>query len=404
MCRVWGWCVDEYRALCVLFSGCIGLVPLVASGCGSGSDDRGNDSRDGGVVGDDGGGGAMADAAGQADAAGRADAAGQTDAALPPECLDGPCPPVTIAGSIDSPYAMAVTPSGDQVFWLTPTEVGGCAVEDCAEPTLMADLEVPFLPDQRRNRMVATDQEVFWIGRGNFEFLMSCPLDGCPLLEPVVKPGHELFFPRSLVMAGPDLLVGQRFEGLLCDPAGGCAFIPCVSADSIQSIVSDETTVYWLEGTDPAGLYSCLLAAPGPPALSLTAERGQVVRLVGDDLYVLRRPGTGIYRCPRTGCDGVGVPLVTDQLEAGSMAVDETGIYWTVPGSDTQPTGEVRSCPLDGCGDEAPRVLAAGQPRPTDITLSGGDIFWVNQGLPDAPSTGAIMRVRRSTSAGRSGP
>jgi hypothetical protein len=326
-----------------------------------------------------------------------ADAARQVDAAMPAECEppDGTCRPVTIVGAIDGPYSMAVTPSGDQVFWLTPTQVGGCQVEGCSEPVLIAELEMPFLPDQRRNRMVATAEEVFWIGRGNFEFLMSCPLAGCPLLAPVVKPGHELFFPRSLVKAGSDLLVGQRFEGLLCDPAGGCAFIPCVSADSIQSIVSDETTVYWLEGTDPAGLYSCLLAAPGPPAMSLTAERGQVVRLEGDDLYVLRRPGTGIYRCPRTGCDGVGIPLVTGQLDASSMAVDETGIYWTVPGSDTEATGEVRSCPLVGCGDEAPRVLAAGQPRPTDITLSGPDVFWVNEGLPETPSTGAIMRVRR---------
>lgn len=384
------------------------MAALLLAACGTVSradDDGGDEDPDGGGMTGDAG----ADAGSQPTCEAPEMACGETcvDVATDPancgacghDCGDGlcagaACQPVTIADQIDGPYAVAVTPSGDQVFWLTSTTVHRCASVGCTEPALIADLNEAFTGVQKRNRMVATDQEVFWLGRTTVDVLMSCPAAGCSLMVPSVKAGHELDSARSLVMAGSQLLVGQRFQGRLCEQAGGCADVACISADSIQSIVADDATVYWMESTDPGGLYSCPRVGSGTP-LRLTAERGQVVRLLGEDLYVLRSPGDGVYRCAATGCSGAGTPVLTGELNAGSLAIDETGLYWTVPGSETEATGEVRTCPLAGCGAEGPRVLASGQAQPTDITLAGPDVLWVNQGLTGSASTGAIMRVRR---------
>jgi hypothetical protein len=312
-------------------------------------------------------------------------------------CSDGKCQPVTIAGQLDAPYSMAVTPSGEQIFWITATDVQRCPIAGCGvRPARIAELGT--LTSGRRDRIVATNDEVFWIGKqAGVDVLFSCPTAGCNMGSPSVKTGHTLDTPRVLTLAanapGAPLLAVQKFQARQCMQAGGCTDL-CGSADSMQSAVLDEAgRLYWLETTDPAGLYAC--SAAGGAAARLTAESGQVVRLVGDTLYVLRQFGDVIYRCAKSGCSGSGTPLVNGQLSAGSLAVDARGIYWTVPGSDTAATGEVRTCPSDGCGAAGPRVLASGLARPTDVKVQGDDVLWVNQGLIGVASSGSVMRVRK---------
>jgi hypothetical protein len=213
------------------------------------------------------------------------------------------------------------------------------------------------------------------------------------MLVPVVKTGHELDTPRVVTMAGPAILVTQKFQATLCQQTGGCATVACTGADSMQSAVADATKVYWLETTDPAGLYSCTRGVAG--MTRMTQESGRVVRLQDDVLYVLRQFGDVIYRCNKEGCSGAGTPLVTGQTAASSMDVDAQGIYWTIPGSDTAATGEVRSCPLTGCPASGPRVLARGLARPNDVTVHGKDVLWVNQGLVGVVDSGSVMRVRK---------
>lgn len=322
---------------------------------------------------------------------GRACGAGST-------CSDSKCSAVAIAPAQDAPNSMAVTPSGEQVFWLNPTSVFRCPIGGCVgRPTRIADTDAPLSADPflRHDRILATNDEVFWIGKqGNADALLSCPTAGCSMGLPGMKTGHTADLPRGITLVGNNVIaMTQRFMGTLCLTGGGCANVTGASADSMRASTADSDRFYWLETTDPAGLYS--VARAGGAVTRLTNESGQTLRLFGDNLYVLRQLGNIIYRCARTGCSGSGTPLVTEQVAATSMAVDDRGIYWTVRGSETAATGEVRSCPLAGCSASGPTILAAGQAQPTDLKIVGDFVLWVNQGLTGQAGSGAVMKVRR---------
>lgn len=323
-------------------------------------------------------------------ACGRACGAGST-------CSESKCSALAIATGQDAPNSLAITPSGEQVFWLNPTSVFRCPITGCVgRPTRIADTEAPLAVDQflRHDRIVATNDEIFWFGKqSSADALLSCPTAGCSMGLPGMKAGHSADLPRGLSLVGNVIVMTQRFQGRLCLVGGGCTDVAGANADSMRSSIVDADRFYWLETTDPAGLYS--VGRGGGAVTRLTNESGQALRLFGDNLYVLRQLGNIIYRCARTGCSGSGTPLVTEQVAATSLSVDDRGIYWTVRGSDTEATGEIRTCPLAGCPASGPTVLATAQAQPTDVKLAGDFVLWVNQGLTGQANSGAVMKVRR---------
>ena len=204
---------------------------------------------------------------------------------------------------------------------------------------------------------------------------------------------HALDSPRSLVRDGDLLVVGERFGIRTCASQGGCTLENCARADSMQSVAFDDVSQFWLDSTDPAGLYTCPRAGSGM-SQRLTADRGVIVRLHEGTLFVVRSTGDGIYRCSTDGCGGQGTDVVTGEVGINSMVVDARGLYWTTLGSATEATGAVKTCPLDGCGDQGLRVLATGLAQPTDVHVFGDDVVWVEQGLTGTATSGAIRRVR----------
>jgi hypothetical protein len=308
------------------------------------------------------------------------------------ECMAGACQPVLVAGSLDRPYSMAVAPESGQVFWLTPTELLRCPLAGCERPTRLAEF-AEYLTMRKLDNIVATEQDVFWLGNKPPAWLMRCPAAGCTFSAPEAPDGFELDTPRSLARDGDLIVVGERFSIRTCQAQGGCTLNGCVSADSMQSAAIDDTSVFWLESTDPAGLYSCPRDGTGTP-LRLTADRGLSVRLHDGSLFVLKSAGDGIYRCSKDGCGGQGADVVTGEEGINSLAVDARGVYWTTLGSTTEATGTVKTCPLAGCDSQGPRVLATGQAQPIQVHVFGDDVLWVEQGLGAATPSGAIKRVR----------
>lgn len=302
-------------------------------------------------------------------------------------CSGGACEAMALVEGLPAPFAIAVTPDHSQVFYQAPIEVGRCAATGCAQPTRIAEFGL-YTPVRIIDQIVTTELEVFWLGRNPAPAILSCPASGCGQALPQVKDGHELpaNVPRAMTYAEGSLLVTERFNGLQCEVAGGCSVLEAVYGDSLQTFTIAGDTAYFLENTDPGGLYASPRAG-GSQALRLTAERGKQLRLHDGALYVLRQAGTGIYRCTSSGCSGVGNIVVADETDITSMDVAEHGVYWTTS------AGEVKQCPVAGCDPNGPRILATGQDQPLSVIAAGDFIYWVNRGAAEA-STGALMRIR----------
>jgi len=105
-------------------------------------------------------------------------------------------------------------------------------------------------------------------------------------------------------------------------------------------------------------------------------------------------PGTGyvagVRAVPVAGGSIVtlGTAASVDQSFVHGMAIDGANVYWTT-GDDA---GAVMSAPKAG-GSET--VIAAIQPRPRGVAVSGDHLYWVVAGVDDGPllAGGALMRA-----------
>ncbi len=305
-------------------------------------------------------------------------------------CAEGRCQPTVVAAGTTSAYSLAVVPDGSQVFWVEPQFVRRCPAAGCSTPSTVAEFVALGL---RRDldQIVATTQQVLWLGNNTPPQLLSCPAAGCPMQIPQVLPGRELDIPRGLTLLSDTVVVAQRFNVQECQLNGSCA-TTCAGGDSIQSATADTTAIYWIENTDPAGLYSCPRA--GGADLRLTSERGDLVRLSNGELFVMSAVNGRISSCRVDGCSGAATDFVTGELGISGLSVTDTGVYWSTAGSDVDPTGQIKMCPRSGCGAEGPTVLAIDQARPTELTVVGPDIFWLNRGVPAVTDSAAVMRLQ----------
>jgi hypothetical protein len=124
---------------------------------------------------------------------------------------------------------------------------------------------------------------------------------------------------------------------------------------------------------------------PTPTVVFNGADVYDALSVQGGFVYV-ELPGSGVERCPSTGCDApTGVALnpafVSSALGSGVVA------YTTQIASPTGGvTGEVRSVSFDGSGDQA---VLSGAAYPAYIALSGSQVFWADDSfaIDDTPAT-----------------
>jgi hypothetical protein len=149
-----------------------------------------------------------------------------------------------------------------------------------------------------------------------------------------------------------------------------------------------DTSVFHLDTTDPYGLYVC---QDGTRTRLADIRNGEVVRVHGEYAYVASTLG-GVYRCRQDGCAGTAQELASSEEGLSSLAVDDTGVYWTVLGSDSAPTGALRTVPHDGSAPAHTVVPELSQP--TSVQLSGGFVYWVEKGLIGVAGSGRVARIR----------
>jgi hypothetical protein len=300
------------------------------------------------------------------------------------ECAGGQCHATTIASGEDGAYSMALSPDGNAVFWLTPAAAKRCPARGCSpNPVIIA--EEPN-SSTRPYVIVATANNVFW--STTTTRLAVCPAAGCDF-ETVTPadPGDNI---REL-LRGPDGLAYvvrhyslERCYVNYCETASA----GCVTGDSLQSAAMTDTRIFHLDTTDPFGLYEC---QDDVRTRLADIRGGNVVRFSGEYAYVASTTG-GVYRCHQDGCAGTAEDVATGEDGLSSLAVDDTGVYWTVRGSDSAPTGALRTAPLDG--SEPAHTVVDELSQPTSVQVSGGFVYWVEQGLIGVTDSGRVARIR----------
>jgi hypothetical protein len=306
-------------------------------------------------------------------------------------CTKGSCEPQVVVSAQDGAFALALTPDGLGVFWARPNGLFRCPVSGCAanKAFMVADVQNTL---SRPYTIVTDNTNVYWLA--NSSTLHNCPAAGCNYQVPSTSADITGYQARELTQRGGYRYVVDKFSVLECLTSGCTPYMSsCVSGDSLQSLALSESAAFWGETTDPWGLYGCSFSA-GAKATRLTSvSGGQVVRVLGSMVYVMSATAQKIYACGTAGCGGLESDIATGLAGLTSMAVDASGVFFSVAGSDSAPTGSVLGCPLTGCTG-APRVLASSQARPTSVHVANGYVYWTNRGNDGVTDSGAVMRVR----------
>jgi hypothetical protein len=335
----------------------------------------------------------------------------------------------------------------------SPTDGGGGGNEggpqsdaaSCPDPcTYAKNLDFPFLITSDANN-------VYWTEFGDAEYasngaVKSCPVSGCGSGPTIIAQG--LINPRGLAVDGQNIYFGTggtMFQGgnggIWTCPLSGCKGSPKQLASAASApfgIALDATYVYWTDNQDStvhrvaksgsggdrvlydAGdgvVYEPAQCAVDTSNLFFTDRNNDLFRLpvgggaparvtswggqfglwplVIDTSNVYFGDYGGVFRIAKTAsnADG-GTPLATSVVDPDGLALDDAGVLYWSSGGSTGNDGTVGKIHVGGGGQG---TIAASQPWAEAVTVSGGYVFWLTNGLSDSmgnpmPNTGTLVR------------
>jgi hypothetical protein len=223
-------------------------------------------------------------------------------------------------------------------------------------------------------------------------YVQACDLEACAATvrtiyrtRPNPDLGHPLDFESSqLAVANGEIFFASMDElntpYIMACPTTGCGDAPrkLTRIGAYQHLVATEMDVYWSTwGT----VFRCAREGCGAPvartlgSLMGSAGAGAFDSMVvaGDFVYAI-----GSYALGRAKRDLSAEPdwVYTSDLPIRGVAVAGNWVYFAMATYD----GEVRRCPLTGCGSD-PEVVASGQPRPTSTVADERAVHWLNYAL-----------------------
>jgi hypothetical protein len=151
-----------------------------------------------------------------------------------------------------------------------------------------------------------------------------------------------------------------------------------------EDLAMDLNSMYWITGSAvKSAPLSATADAGTAQVLSNEAAGGQGGIAVDADGFSWTTLDGHVWRCSLTGCGGS--PHVIHAGPPGEqptrIASNGTYLFWIQSG-----LGSLVSCPVDGCPDAGPRVIANGLTDPERIALSDGRVFIADWGADEVLS------------------
>jgi hypothetical protein len=322
-------------------------------------------------------------------------------ACLGSTCTAGVCDPKQIITGFFGVYGVAVDATNVYFTAREGNQVWKAGKMDGANPFKLADQPDSLVPAS----IVVDDTYVYWANRSSPDGeIRRCLLSGCAGASTLLYGGA--LRPSSLKIAGTNLYWAENNGGTVkraTRPDGG-AVTTLLAADAGASpwqVAIDDKYVYATDDTSgtvrripfDGGAVVELTGSAGTPTYGITTSDAGVFFLadgVADGV---------VWRVadPQGATDGgaAAVPFASLQTSLNAVIADETNVYWTAAGAPDVANGSVLYCPLAGCPQGHPIVLAKGQGSPAQMTQDASQIYWANFGLTSSATDGAVMRVAK---------
>jgi hypothetical protein len=202
-----------------------------------------------------------------------------------------------------------------------------------------------------------------------------------------------LFVVLLALGCGDDTASGSGADGGTSGPGASDSGDPIERMDAAAAAELDAAPAADLDAAPATDSGTAADAGSGPAAAGTMLTMRMAVKQIvvyGDDLYF--PAGNGLHRMKK---DGSTEPAMF-QMAIGanlfnSIAVDSSGVYFTLQDVGTTTHGSVAMCPLAGCTDPLTE-FAAMQQLPTAISVDDDNLYWANQGnaaLLNAPKSKA---------------
>lgn len=348
-------------------------------------------------------------------------------------CESGKCQPVRLADGLASPEGIVVDATDvfvaewDQhrILKLGKTAGGPCAGTPLAPSCVFAAGTAHVW---RPTALGIDAQNVYWAntGAGTAHEIRSCPRAGCggQSAAKVAQLGDEalghLFgedvLPLELVVRDGQVFWPESMGGAIRSaPVGGGPVTTYLESGGFMplAIAVDDQDIFFTDDTNqhPTRIQSV-------PRDGSARDGGAAVKIIADtparpygiglsasgDLYwtvpFIAEDGDGVVQAaPKTGAGSGGGAIgavAASQLDPRALIVDAKNVYWLQTGSTKAATGMLVYCPLSGCPNDGPIVLASQQRAPRHLTQDDQMIYWSNEGLTSSSTDdGQVWKIAK---------
>lgn len=303
-------------------------------------------------------------------------------------CNDGQCAPIKVVDNLTDPQDLAVgvanvfVRTGSSAPLVQAPKIGGGSPTNVFDPTgwtiaagpLLDDINLYFLGTNP-----GAETRVF--KRGISSVLGStavAPVAGCN-------------FGCGLAVLGDTYAWFDAYNLHTCK--GACTTVyDETTGGQLQSLALTSTYAVWTNSTGNGSIFRCTLpecamATRVPLFESGTNTSPSLIRVHKDVVYWLDNfiaPGdkARVLSCPIAGCGGVPKVIAKGENEMKGLAVDDSGVYFTIEGDTANLAGVVKVCRDLGAGcGVGSEILADKQAQSGTIVLDATHAYWLNRGV-----------------------